>query len=397
MKTLTLITTLLLICLQTVAQDFWVPLDTPENFWVRAMTSNSHGVYFGLKDGVYRTLDNGKTIEKTGLNSAVRSFTVDANDRIYAGSWNLHSSDNNGDTWDTIPTPEVPCAIHVNEKFIVFSNGGRIYKKNLHDTVWTIVFEDYYDSPITSFTQNNEGALFAGTINFFANSDILFSFDSGNTWESCWQDDNHVQSLATNSIDYIFAGTRFGFFRSTNNGNTWERKKLADVQAIIIDSNDRIFIGCTDEYGGPGCVLYSDDHGDTWEDITQGLTNLRIEKMALSSDGYLLLVVGCSSNVSSLFRTITPVSTNIQNIVKHEQLLIFPNPVNNMLTYSTKQPLEGKNALIKIYNINGEKTLEKEIQLSSNNSLDISYLKTGTYIFHLQLNSQILTKKIIKL
>ena len=160
--------------------------------------------------------------------------------------------------------------------------------------------------------------------------------------ESCWQDDNHVQSLATNSIDYIFAGTRFGFFRSTNNGNTWERKKLADVQAIIIDSNDRIFIGCTDEYGGPGCVLYSDDHGDTWEDITQGLTNLRIEKMALSSDGYLLLVVGCSSNVSSLFRTITPVSTNIQNIVKHEQLLIFPNPVNNMLTYSTKQPLEGK-------------------------------------------------------
>ena len=90
-------------------------------------------------------------------------------------------------------------------------------------------------------------------------------------------------------------------------------------------------------------------------------------------------------------------STNIQNIVKHEQLLIFPNPVNNMLTYSTKQPLEGKNALIKIYNINGEKTLEKEIQLSSNNSLDISYLKTGTYIFHLQLNSQILTKKIIKL
>ena len=40
-----------------------------------------------------------------------------------------------------------------------------------------------------------------------------------------------------------------------------------------------------------------------------------------------------------------------------------------------------------------EKNFRKEIQLSSNNSLDISYLKTGTYIFHLQLNSQILTKK----
>ena len=129
MKTLTLITTLLLICLQTVAQDFWVPLDTPENFWVRAMTSNSHGVYFGLKDGVYRTLDNGKTIEKTGLNSAVRSFTVDANDRIYAGSWNLHSSDNNGDTWDTIPTPEVLVQYMLTKSLLFLVMGAEYIKK----------------------------------------------------------------------------------------------------------------------------------------------------------------------------------------------------------------------------------------------------------------------------
>jgi len=396
MKKLLLITTLFLICLQAVAQDFWMSLNTPENFWIRAMTSNSHGVYFGLGDGVYRTLDNGKTIEKTGLNSAVRSFTVDANDRIYAGSRNLHFSDDNGDTWDTIPTPEVPCVIHVNEEFLFFSSADRIYKKSHNDTVWTIVFDDYYHPPITSFTQNSEGVLFAGTTNFFVNSDILFSVDSGNTWESCWQENNHVQSLAANSINYVFAGTRYGFFSSIDNGNTWNRKKLADVQAIVIDSNDRIYIGCTNEYGGPGCVLYSDEHGNTWKDITQNLTNLKIEKMALSSDGYLFLASRGGSYVSSLFRTIAPVSTNIQSVVKSEQLLIFPNPVNNVLTFSIECPLEGKTAQIEIYNIAGKKVLEKELQLTSNNSLDISYLQTGTYIFHLQLSNQIFTKKFLK-
>ena len=96
MKTLTLITTLLLICLQTVAQDFWVPLDTPENFWVRAMTSNSHGVYFGLKDGVYRTLDNGKTIEKTGatLYHGIKTANIPAENRN--GDTNVYTFENRG-------------------------------------------------------------------------------------------------------------------------------------------------------------------------------------------------------------------------------------------------------------------------------------------------------------
>ena len=100
------------------------------------MTSNSHGVYFGLKDGVYRTLDNGKQL-KTGLNSAVRSFTVDAM-TVFTQARGICTLLTITAIHGYYSNTRSPFAIHVNEKFIVFSNGGRIYK-NLHDTVWTIV------------------------------------------------------------------------------------------------------------------------------------------------------------------------------------------------------------------------------------------------------------------
>lgn len=403
MKKILLITTLFLICLPAVAQDFWMPLELPNpNTGVSCIESyGKHGLFAGTGLGLYKTLNNGETWILTSFESYVSAIDINcSNGDIFVGDGNgygLFYSNDSGNTWNTTAYKgNVHSMFLSQENNIFIGTWGKIFKINYAGTEVEEVFDDYYDCLITSFTQNSEGVLFAGTINFFINSDILFSVDGGNTWESCWQDDNHVQSLATNSIDYIFAGTRYGFFRSTDNGNTWDRIRLADVQSIIIDTDDRIFIGCTNEYGGPGAVLYSDDHGDTWEDITQDLTDLRIEKMALSSNGYLYLV-SRGGSVSNFFRTIAPVSTNIKIVEKNEQLLVFPNPVKNMLTFSTEQLLEGKTAQIKIYNIAGEKFLDKEIQLTSNNNLNISYLQTGTYIFHLQLSNQIFTKKFIKI
>jgi len=388
MKKLPLITTLFLICLQAVAQDFWIPLEPPNpDTEIYCMKSyGEQGLLIGTQFGLYKTLDNGETWILTGYENVAGKIDINySNGDIFIIKWSeLFYSKDSGNTWSSTVFQEAPYTLLPytmflsQEKDIFIGCRGGIIKTNYTCTEVEVVFDNYYGSPITSFTQNSEGVLFAGTTNFFKNSDILFSDDGGNTWESCWQEDNHVQSIATNSIDYIFAGTRYGFFRSTDNGNTWERKKLADVQAIVIDPNDRIFIGCTNEYGGPGCVLYSDDHGETWEDITQDLTDLRIEKMALSSNGYLYLV-SRSGSVYTFFRTIAPVSTNIHSNIKSEQILVFPNPVKNILIFSTKYPLEGKTTQITIYNITGEKVLEKEIQLTSNNSLDISYLQTGIY------------------
>ncbi len=400
MKKLLLITTLFLICLQAVAQDFWIPLNTPENFKVRSMTSNSHGVYFGANDGVYRTLDNGKTIEKAGLNSGIPSLTVDANDRIYAGSRNLHFSDDNGNTWDTIPTPECPFVIHVNEKFIFFSNTDRIYKKGHNDTVWTMVFDDNDDCPITSFTQSSEGVLFAGAINFFGyDSGVYRSFDEGDTWEHCWQVQNFVDALDVDSLGNIYAGCGgggIGLYKSSDLGTTWQNIKYGvGVLSIAITPNNDIYIGCSREFGTVGGVYRSMDNGVTWEWIVAGLTNFYVEKLSITKDGYLF--AGAWNKFGNpLFRTTTPVVTNIESLEKDKQLLIYPNPVNNILTFSTCLSLEGKTAQVKIYNIAGKKVLEKKLQLSSNNNLDISYLKTGTYIFCLQLSNQIFTKKFLK-
>ncbi|HOG19202.1 MAG TPA: T9SS type A sorting domain-containing protein [Salinivirgaceae bacterium] len=400
-----LITTLFLISLQAIAQDFWMPLELPNpNTGFHCIKGyGKHELLAGTGLGLYKTLDNGETWILTGFEGNASMIDVNySNGDIFIGNASgLFYSKDSGNTWSGEIYQEEYYTILPKSMFLSRENNifmgywGGIIKTNYTGTEVEEVYDIGCHCPITSFTQNSAGVLFAGTINFYESNAVLSSVDGGNTWEMCWPCGNHIQSLAINSLDHIFVGTRYGFLRSIDNGNTWDMKKPANVQAIVIDPDDQIFIGCTYEYGGPGGVFYSNDHGDTWENISQGLTSLRVKEMALSPNGYLFVVT--RSDEYSLFRTIAPIPTNIQSIEKNKQILVSPNPVNNMLTFSTEQSLEGKTAQIKIYNIAGEKVLDKEIQLTSNNSLDISYLQSGTFIFHLQLSNQVFTNKFTKL
>ena len=394
MKKLPLITTLFLICLQAVAQDFWIPLNTPENFKVRSMTSNSHGVYFGANDGVYRTLDNGKTIEKAGLNSGIPSLKVDANDRIYAGSRNLHFSDDNGNTWDTIPTPECPFVIHVNEKFIFFSNTDRIYKKGHNDTVWTMVFDDNYDCPITSFTQSSEGVLFAGAINFFGyDSGVYRSFDEGETWEHCWQVPNYVQTLAVDSFGNIYAGcgggSYIGLYRSSDMGSNWELVKSGvAVYGIAFVPDNAIYIGCSNEHMLQGGVFRSTDNGLNWELLITGMNTLYMQEvlgLQLASNGFLY------ASGYHILRSTEPV-VGINNTNLSQTPIIYPNPVSKSVHVELKQHLI---ETVEIFDLQGKKIVAEQNNFSNHVEISTLGIPSGIYIVKVQHSNEIYYEYLI--
>ncbi len=61
----------------------------------------------------------------------------------------------------------------------------------------------------------------------------------------------------------------------------------------------------------------------------------------------------------------------------------FPIPTQNTLNIAVNEPLE-TNSKIEIFNINGQKVLEKPVQAGSINvNLDVSTLSSGTYIYKL--------------
>lgn len=98
----------------------------------------------------------------------------------------------------------------------------------------------------------------------------------------------YISNLVINTRGYIFAGTDYGVYRSTDNGDNWIQinnglkydsfGKLG-THAVAIDSNQNIFISVDNE------VYRSTDNGDNWTKIKSGL----IADIAINSIGHIFL------------------------------------------------------------------------------------------------------------
>lgn len=70
---------------------------------------------------------------------------------------------------------------------------------------------------------------------------------------------------------------------------------------------------------------------------------------------------------------------------------LYPNPVSDLLTIESKQPINK----ILLSNVIGQNVLNKEVNNMSSLSLDTSQIPTGTYLIHLFFETSLETQKII--
>ncbi|MBD2355994.1 putative baseplate assembly protein [Tolypothrix sp. FACHB-123] len=96
-----------------------------------------------------------------------------------------------------------------------------------------------------------------------------------------------VRSLVNFSwrgVDYIVAGTEGGVFRSQDSGNTWEpiNEGLTskDITALAINPQGDIFAGTVED----GMFIFKAD-SNNWQPSNKNLTNLNITALATASDG----------------------------------------------------------------------------------------------------------------
>ena len=99
----------------------------------------------------------------------------------------------------------------------------------------------------------------------------------------------------------LFAGSRAGFFRSANAGQTWRQTLSGGVLAIAVmpgsGPEDRLFVG-TESDG----ILYSDNGGRTWTGANPGLLDLTVLALAFSPDAEHD-GTGFAATASGLYRT----------------------------------------------------------------------------------------------
>jgi photosystem II stability/assembly factor-like uncharacterized protein len=404
MKQIVFYISLILLSSQSIAQpvppkreDFWTPIETPQNFQCRSMAVNSLGwLFVGTADGVYRSKENGENLVKVGLNNVVMGLTVNMNDIIYAGSADpIYSSANNGDDWLPITTPSDVVCIFSNAEIILYGFNGGIYKSTNNGEDWTLVFNLEYIHVINSIVENTEGVIFAGVTAFMGGGGVFRSFDSGDTWEYCGLTNNYISSLAINSNGLLFAGSdggEFGVFRSDNNGDTWVHvKNNVRVTGIAITPDNVVYIS-------GGGVSRSFDSGDTWEQINTGLTNYNDDFLVFSPDGYLYLGARYEYG-QPLFRSVNPVFTgNTINYSENLSILVYPNPFSQKVTIQLPQSmLNIQNVELEIYSIMGSKVWQNTLPLQQSFTVILSELNSGIYILSARINRMQVCKRIVKI
>lgn len=166
------------------------------------------------------------------------------------------------------------------------SNNGGIYLLNQSEENWTPlkIFNDY--SVVIDLERNDSGELFAGC--YYG---LFLSKDNGNTWNDIdynlnWDSLAYVYTIAFDSKENIYIGTRNGIYVSHNNGDSWINLGLSSktIYSIAINSRDEIFVCLVEE----NKIMYSNDNGANWKEILN-LPEIKIRQIIINLNDIIFL------------------------------------------------------------------------------------------------------------
>lgn len=214
---------------------------------------------------------------------------------------------------------EIP--IDAAETYYVGAASGGIFKTTDAGDNWTPIFDEQEMLSIgdIEISKNNTSLIWVGTGEVNAGGGSLAydgngmykSTDAGITWESKGLPNAGSISkvlIDPNNDNIVFAGAmgplfrkdnNRGVYRSTDGGNTWEQRLLVSDSTGIIDmaihpSNGDIVYAASWErirrpnnrqYGGETSRIYrSQDGGDNWSELTNGLPSNANDKGRISID-----------------------------------------------------------------------------------------------------------------
>ena len=141
---------------------------------------------------------------------------------------------------------------------------------------------------------DSSGYVFAANDNINSDGGIYRSSDNGNTWQHIGLLHEYVLAFVTDQNGYVFAGTSgAGIFKSIDHGSSWTQMNngLTDlsIDAMTLRLQDELFAG-TRNSG----VFYSPDDGLQWFQRSAGLPDSRIGSLAANSAGTLFATTDSS-------------------------------------------------------------------------------------------------------
>jgi hypothetical protein len=255
---------------------------------------------------------------------------------------------------------------------------------------------------IEAMTLDSKGYLLTGDYNGAVGRSL--SGSGGWTWASHILYDA-VVALVAIPPSSVFAATRKGVFRSTDDGGSFNAVDSGftrpRVKYMVANSQGVLFAG-TDSAG----VFRSTDLGSSWSQVNAGLTDKLIgavynshQVLAVSPDGYLF--AGTQSGV--VFRSVKSTLTSVREAGSIEPTRFFiqqnyPNPFNPVTAIRYSVPFRSFVRLA-VFNTIGEKcqTLVSKDQEPGEYEVrfDGSRLPSGIYFYRISAGAYTETRKMV--
>lgn len=293
-----------------------MPLQAQTNFWressggfpigdVTSLTLSPDGYIFaGTSSGIYRSTDDGGTWSRL-THEQTRSVATHPEGSVYA-SWcndtqcGFYKSTNDGIDWEAIDPGNSNATVDAiairDDGLIVIASNQSVYRSTDDGENWSgqqVVIGDEFISCLGVAP----GLVFAGVTDLSVPNGyatLRRSIDDGDTWTVFspeWSLDA-INAITRHPKGNAFAATDLGIRRSTDSGVSWALTTGFNypVTALAVNPAGYLFAATGDRSSptSPGNgVFRSTNQGETWIQMSTGITNLNNYALAVNVNGTL--------------------------------------------------------------------------------------------------------------
>ena len=400
------------------SQNYWSPISIPDSIQIKCLASNNQNdIFLGtggneIYGGIYRSTNNGQIWDYLLGNELSNSaITLNEFNHLFA-DWHgdIIKSMDDGSNWEQVydGKANVICIKSYQDGLMFANSGTGAYLSLIRSldfgVTWNevLVFPSNVES-VHDISIFNDDTIYIGTTNWINGGGVYRSVDGGNNWVDIGLNDYHVFALEINSQGDIFAGTYghnthpwlSGIYVLRKGETSWSHLVSTLVNDMIINKNNNIYAATDDG------VLKSNDDGQSFHYVNEGLFTGVVNDLALDSIGFLY---ASSYDPCYLSRSINSTITNISEEISESyrlQLFNYPNPCNDYTNFIIG-PTSKNNELvtIQLFNSYGQIVEKIEINTSSNTKtihpFRLYHLPKGVYHYIAIMDAHKISGSLIK-